>query len=189
MPKTVSAFLLTDILRRLVVESVSIRHLPGILMALAEWGRVESDPLFLTEYARAALKRQISHKLSRGTKQLVIFLLDPDIESPIRESLRHTPTGSYVDLASDYLRKILEVIQNAMRAIPNNVQVPQILTTMEIRAAIRRLVALSIPQLYVISYQELMPDYNIQPVGRISVNKGTSWRSSARVGGVPLGNI
>ena len=189
VPKTVSAFLLTDILRRLVVESVSIRNLPGILMSLAEWGRVESDPLFLTEYARAALKRQISHKLSRGTKQLVIFLLDPDIESPIRESLRHTPTGSYVDLESDQLRKILEVIQNAMRAIPNNVQVPQILTTMEIRAAIRRLVALSIPQLYVVSYQELMPDYNIQPVGRISVNKGTSWRSSARVGGVPLGNI
>lgn len=188
VPKTVSLFVLTDVLRRLVVEGVSIRNLPKILMSFAEWGCVESDPLFLTEYARGALKRQITHFLTRGTKQFVVFLLDADIESLVLESLRYTPTGSYVDLEPDHLRRILEVIQNAMSAIPDNAQVPQILTTMEIRSSIRRLVALSIPQLHLISYQELRSDCNIQPIGRISLNKGVNWRSGVSVGGVPLGN-
>lgn len=175
VPKTVSLFLLTDVLRRLVVEGISIRNLPKILMSLAKWGRVEKDPLFLTEYVRGALKRQITHFLTRGTKQIIVFLLDPDdIESLVRNSFRHMPTSSYVDLDPDRLRKILEVIQDAMSLIPSNVQVPQILTTMEIRASIRRLVALAIPRLHVISYQELSPDCNIQLIGRISLTKGTS---------------
>ena len=84
--------------------------------------------------------------------------------------------------------KLLAALQNAMSAIPDNCQVPQILTTMEIRSSIRRLAAFSIPNLYVISYQELMPDCNIQPIGRISLDKGVWWRSGVSVGGVPLGN-
>ena len=145
-------------------------------MSLAEWGNVEKDPLFLTEYVRAALKRQITHQLSRGTKQLVIFLLDPDLESTVRESLQYTATGSYVDLEAERLRKILEVIQNARSTIPDNVQVPQILTVLELRSSIRRLVAYSIPDLYVTSYQELTPDCDIQPVGRIALNQSFSLR-------------
>ena len=177
VPKTVSLFLLADVLRRLVFEYVSIRNFPKILMSLAEWGNIEKDPLILTEYVRAALKRQITHQISRGTKQLVILLLDPELESTIRESLQHTPTGSYVNLEADLLRKVLEVIQNARSTIPDNFQVPHLLTVIELRSSIRRLVAYSIPDLHVTSYQELTPDCDIQPVGRISLTQSFRLRS------------
>ena len=39
--------------------------------------------------------------------------------------------------------------------------------------------------LYVVSYQELRPDTQIQPVGRISLN-GFNPRAGVTVGGVPL---
>ena len=42
VPKAVSPFQLTDILRRLVEEEISIRDLRSILQALAEWGQVEN---------------------------------------------------------------------------------------------------------------------------------------------------
>jgi type III secretion protein V len=187
VPKTVSLFLLTDVLRRLLVEGVSVRNLPKILMCLANWGRVEKDPLFLTEYVRAALNHLITHVLTRGTKQFIVFLLDPDdIEIVVRQSLRSTATGSYMELEPDQLRLILEAIQSAISAIPDDAQVPQILTTMEIRAAIRRLVAFSMPELHVISYQELIPDCNVQPIGRISLNKGINWRSRVSIAGVSV---
>jgi type III secretion protein V len=185
VPKTVSLFVLTDVLRRLVAEFVAIRNLRQILMALADWGRVEGDPLTLTEYVRAALQRQITHQLSRGMKQLVVFLLDPEIETAIRTSTWHTATGSYVDLEPARLRKIMDAIREAWDALPDGVQVPQILTIMEIRSSVRRLVAPSMPLLHVVSYQELSPDTNIQPVGRISLG-GFQSRAGVSAGGVPL---
>ena len=185
VPKTVSLFVLTDVLRRLVVELVSVRNLRRILLALADWGRVENDPLLLTEYVRAALRRQLTHQLSRGTNQLVVFLLHPEIETAIRDATRHTATASYVDLEAARLRKIVDAIREPMRALPGGVQVPQILTLMEIRSSVRRLVGTSLPWLHVVSYQELRPDTSIQPVGRISLD-GFSPRAGVSVGGVPL---
>lgn len=185
VPKTVSLFVLTDVLRRLVAEGVYIRDLRRILMALANWGRVEDDPLMLTEYVRAALQRQITHRLSRGTNQLVVFLLHPDIETSIRDATRHTATGSYVDLEPDHLREILDAIREPLASLGDDFQVPQILTVMEIRSSVRRLVAPSMPSLDVTSYQELTPETDIQPVGRISLD-GFSPRRRVSVGGVPL---
>jgi type III secretory pathway component EscV len=185
VPQPVSLFLLTEVLRRLVLEGVSIRNLPKILMSLANWGRFESDPLYLTEYVRAGLQRQITHILTRGTRQFVVFLLDPAIESLVAAAIRQTPTGSYVDLEPDRLHQILTAIQQAMSAIPDHMQIPQILTQMEIRASMRRLVALSLPHLPVISYQEMNADCNIQPIGRISLDQGVWWRSGVSFDGVP----
>lgn len=187
VPKAVSLFTLTDVLRRLLVEEVSIRNLSRILASLAEWSRLESDPLFLAEYVRAALKRQITYRLARGSKQIVVFLLDPDdIELVVRQSFQSTPTGFYLDLEPGPLRKLLEVIQAAVRALPPNAQIPVLLTTMDIRAAIRRLVAHAIPDLQVISYHELTPDCHVQPIGRISVANGIHWAPGIDVDESPL---
>jgi type III secretion protein V len=185
VPKTVSLFVLTDVLRRLVAELVSIRDLRRILMALAEWGRVEGDTHILTEYVRAALRRQITHKLSHSTNQLVVFFLDSKIETSIRDSIRHTATGSFLDLEPAYRQKILDAINEPLAALPDGAQAPQILTTKEVRSSVRRLVAQSMPLLHVVSYEELTPAINIQPLGRISLD-GFSPRPGVTVGGVPL---
>lgn len=187
VPKTVSYFLITDVLQRLVAEGVSIRNLRRILMALADWGRSENDPLHLTEYVRAVLQREITHQLSRGTNSLVVFLLHPDIETLIGDSIRHTTTGSYIDLKPDQLRGIMDAIREPLSTLPDDAQVPQILTTMEIRSSVRRLVAPSLPKLAVVSYQELKPTVRIQPVGRISLN-GFRASGAATVDEVPIWN-
>ena len=175
VPKLVSLFVLTDVLRRLVEEQVSIRNLRAILMALADWGRIEDDPAILTEYIRAAFKRYLRHKYARGQKELVVVLLDPEIETQIRDAIRHTATGSYLELAPDRLKQIVEAIAGPMRVFPDNYQIPCILTNMEVRATVRRLVATAVPTLPVLSYQELWPDVEIQPVGRFSL-KGFTCR-------------
>jgi hypothetical protein len=178
--KIVSEFMLSDVLRRLVAEQVSIRNLRRIVLALAEWAPVESDPLYLTEYARAALQREIMHRLSRGTNQLVVLLLDPKIETMIAAATVHTPTGSYVDLPPARLRAILDAIRKAVVALGEGVQLPVILTVMEIRASVQRLVAPSLPMLRVTSYQELRPDTSIQPIGRITL-RGTGHRRDFKI--------
>ena len=88
--------------------------------------------------------------------------------------MQFTKTGSYVDLEPEQLREILNAVEKALIGFPDDAQRPQILTIMEVRSSIRRLIAPLIPWLEVISYQELTPTINIQPIGRISFNGFTS---------------
>jgi type III secretion protein V len=169
VPKAVSPFQLTDILRRLVEEEISIRDLRSILQALAEWGQVENDTVMLTEYVRNALKRYISHKYTRGGNTLVVYLLDPQIEETVRGSIQHTQSGSYLALEPEITQEILTAVRNEVGNLPPTAQNPVILTTMEIRRYYRKLVELEFPHLAVLSYQELSPDMNIQPIARISL--------------------
>ena len=169
VPKAVSPFQLTDILRRLVEEEISIRDLRSILQALAEWGQVENDTVMLTEYVRNALKRYISHKYTRGGNTLVVYLLDPQIEETVRGAIQHTQSGSYLALEPEITQEMLTAVRNEVGNLPPTAQNPVILTTMEIRRYFRKLVELEFPHLAVLSYQELSPDMNIQPIARISL--------------------
>lgn len=169
VPKAVSHFQLTDILRRLVEEEISVRDLRSILQALAEWGQVENDTVMLTEYVRNALKRYISHKYTRGGNTLVVYLLDPQIEETVRSSIQHTQSGSYLALEPEVTQEVLTAVRNEVGNLPPTAQNPVILTTMEIRRYFRKLVELEFPHLAVLSYQELSPDMNIQPIARISL--------------------
>jgi len=169
VPKAVSPFQLTDILRRLVEEEISVRDLRNILQALAEWGPVENDTVMLTEYVRAALKRYISHKYTRGQSTLIVYLLDPQIEETVRSSVQHTSSGSYLALEPEITQEILAAVRNEVGNLPPSAQQPVVLTTMEIRRYFRKLVELEFPHLAVLSYQELSPEMNIQPIARISL--------------------
>lgn len=169
VPKAVSPFQLTDIMRRLVEEEISIRDLRSVLQALAEWGQVENDTVMLTEYVRNALKRYISHKFTRGGNTLVVYLLDNQIEETVRGAIQHTQSGSYLALEPEITQEILSAVRGEVGNLPPTAQNPVVLTTMEIRRYFRKLVELEFPHLAVLSYQELSPDMNIQPIARIAL--------------------
>jgi type III secretion protein V len=166
-PKLCSPQLIADVLRRLVEEGLSIRNLRDILQALAEWAPAEKDPVVLTEYVRMALKRYITHKYAGGAPSLVVYLLDGAIEDAVRGAVQHTASGSYLALEPDLSHDILGAIRRALGDGARPGAPPVILTQMEIRRYVKRLVEVEHPRLAVLSYQELTPELNIQPVARI----------------------
>lgn len=169
VPKVVTVLKLTDILGRLVEEEISVRDLRGILQALAEQGQLEADSVMLTEHVRSALKRYVSHKYARGTNTLVVYLLDPQIEDAIRSSIKRTSAGTHLALEPDIAQEIVQAVKNECGHLPPTAQRPVILTSMDIRRYVRKLLEYEFnPPFSVVSYQELSPELNIQPVARIS---------------------
>src|SRR5690606_21600522 len=65
VPRQVSLQQLSEILRRLAEEGISIRNLRGILEILADRARGETDPIVLTERVREGLSRFITHQVAR----------------------------------------------------------------------------------------------------------------------------
>jgi type III secretion protein V len=166
VPKLVSPVLLADVLRRLVEEGISLRNLRDVLGALAEWAPHERDPVVLAEHVRAALRRTITFQHARGGGVLTAWMLDGIIEDTIRESIHKTPTGSYLALEPQLSR---DIVQAVGRALGPGGSSAVLLTNAEIRRYVRRLVETEHPALAVLSYQELAPEAEIRPLGRISL--------------------
>jgi type III secretion protein V len=169
VPKLISLVQLTDILKRLVEEEISIRDLRTILQTLGEWAPHETDSVMLTEQVRSALKRYISHKYTGGHHTLVVYLLEPSLEETISAGIQRSPSGNYLALEPEVTQDILGVIRQEIANLPASAQQPVILTTQEIRRYLRKLVEIEFPHLAILSYQELSPDMNIQPVARIGL--------------------
>lgn len=159
----------TDVLQRLVQEGISIRDVKAILDALAEWGRMEKDAVMLTEYVRTTMKRYISFRYTQGRDTLFVHLIDPEIEDVIRGAVRRTPTGSFLLLDPSIAQDILAALRGALHNLPPTAQRSVLVTDIELRRFVRKMVELEFPDLSVLSFQELAPELNIQPVARISL--------------------
>jgi type III secretion protein V len=168
VPKLVSFALLAEILRRLAAEGISLRSLREILGALAEATPADSDPVTLTERARAALRRQITFAHAAGSGVLQAYFLDPMIEDTVREAIQRTASGSTLALEPELASDIVKAVG---RAVADN-SAPVIVTTADIRCHVRRLIESEHPEVAVLSYQEIEPDVKLQPLGRITVSEG-----------------
>ena len=167
VPKLISPVLLTDVLRRLVEEGISLRNLRDILGALAEWAPQERDPVALTEHVRVALRRAITYKYAGDAGVLAAYLLDPIVEDAIRDAIQKTATGSYLALEPQISRDIIGAVGRALG--PEGATGAVLLTGVEIRRYVRRLVETEHPGLAVLSFQELAPEAQIRPIARIGV--------------------
>jgi type III secretion protein V len=167
VPKLLSIQRLTDILRRLIREEISIKNMKAILEALAEWAPYESDPVYLTEYVRMNLKRYIAHKFSNGQPVLAVYLLDPVIEQTLRAGIQHAASGSKLSLDPEVSQGVLESFRRAFAKVDTATTRPIVLAQMEVRYFTKRLLSFEYPTVAVLSFQELPADVRVQPVGRV----------------------
>ena len=161
---------LTEIFKRLVQEQVSIKDLRTILESLSEWAQTEKDTVLLTEYVRSSLKRYISYKYSLGQTVLSVYLLDPEIEDMVRGAIKQTSAGSYLALDPDSVQLILHAMRSVIVPTPPGGQPPVLLTAIDVRRFVRKLIEGEFPDLPVVSYQEIVPEIRIQPLGRIQLS-------------------
>jgi type III secretion protein V len=160
---------IAEVLQRLVQEDISVRNLRLIFQALIEWAPKEKDTLILSEYVRIALRRYISYKFSGGQNILVVYLLEPQTEETIRKAIRQTSGGSFLALDPATSKKLVDEIKAKVGGALQRERTPVILTSMDIRRFLRKLVELELPDLPVLSHQELTEEINIQPLGRIGL--------------------
>ena len=79
------------------------------------------------------------------------------------------PAAAIADRMPTLAQEIVQAVKNECGHLPPTAQRPVILTSMDIRRYVRKLLEYEFnPPFSVVSYQELSPELNIQPVARIS---------------------
>ena len=155
---------ITEILKRLVSEHISIRNFRHILENIVSWGQKEKDIILLVEYIRASMGRYICTKHSTDNT-ISALLIDSKTEDTIREAIRQTSMGSYLDLAPEHSSSFMEQIKGY--AETNNKLV--IVTTMEIRRFVRKLIERDLFDTAVLSTQEITPDVRLSPIAYLTL--------------------
>lgn len=167
--RTLPVITINEVLQRLVGEEISIRDLRTVLEALVEWGQREKDPIVLAEHVRGALSRYITHKFSAGQNLIPAYLISKDIEDAVRGAVRQTSGASYLALSPDVHRQLITSMKNTIGNVRQHSIPPVILAPMDIRRFMRKIVERDFPELAVLSYQELAPYANVQPLERIKL--------------------
>jgi type III secretion protein V len=180
---------MADVLRRLVDEGVSVRNPRLVLEALAEWGEREANVVLLTEYVRAALKRQICHKYASAHRIVPAFLIERAAEDTIRGAVRDTAVGPYLVLDDNVSEGLLDRVRRIGANAHSDRNRPVILTSMDIRRFVRGFLVRNGLDIPVLSYQELAGDFTIQPIGTIGLAGSFGSDSAPRSGSFPQGVV
>ncbi|WP_036664932.1 EscV/YscV/HrcV family type III secretion system export apparatus protein [Paludibacterium yongneupense] len=159
-----------DVLQRLVDEGVSIRDLRAVFEALVEWSAKEKDAVMLTEYVRIGLRRHIIGR-HRGARQWIsAWSIGGALENTVRESIRQTAAGSYSTLGPEDNEAILERVRAAVAAVDGTAgRGAVLLTAIDVRRFMRKIVEREFPSIAVLSFQELGDEAEINMLGHIDL--------------------
>jgi flagellar biosynthesis protein FlhA len=156
------------VLHNLLREGISIRDLLTIAETLADWAPKTKEIGFLTEQVRMSLSKQIMRQYLSKDGTLAAITLHPKLENEMGENIRQTPEGEQLVLDPGRLQKITKAVQEEVkRSIKEE---PVILCSPRIRRHVKNLIMRTLPQIGVLSYNEITPDVEVRSVGMVDVS-------------------
>ncbi len=157
------------LLQNLLRERISIRDLTSILEALGYHSRVSKDRDYLTEHCRLALSRGICKQYQDpNSGELYVVTLMPDVEEKIAAAL--TENSEFLALSPAYTQGLMNSINKEIEMVLASYGIqPVLLCNSKIRLPLRRLIERMLPQIGVLSYNEIGPTVKATAAGTVSV--------------------
>jgi flagellar biosynthesis protein FlhA len=157
------------VLANLLKERVSIRDLVTILETLGDYGKVTKDIDVLTEHVRRALGRQISHQFRNPGQPLTVLTFAPMVEERVQESLVHQDDGAFVGMEPTIAQQIYRRLKDESSRLSGQGKTPVLLVHPHLRLAVYRWLTRYLPDLVVLSYNELDPTVEVESGGVVSL--------------------
>jgi flagellar biosynthesis protein FlhA len=168
IPKVMSLAEVQQVLQMLLREQVPIRQLSTILETLGDYAPRSKDPILLAEYVRHRLARQICTRFRDKEGRLFVVTLDPALEDQIRAGCEHTERGIFIRLAPQAIESLCRDLAGHVEKLVSRGHPPMLLVSPQIRAATKQITEPNMPQLVVLSYNEVTRDTKVESLGMVS---------------------
>ena len=169
IPNVVSYATLEKVLRNLLREGVPIKDLGIILETLVDSLGQGRDIDAATEQVRGALARTITRRFCEDG-QLRVVTLDAEVEKKIIASLTRNEQGVYLAMGPDLMQQIVGQLAEQMRKFSDLSQTPIILVSQVIRGYFSKMITQFYPNVYVLSFNEITSNVQIQALGNITLD-------------------
>ena len=155
------------VLQNLLREGVPIRDLLTILETLADWANVVKDTDALTEYVRQALSRSITEFYKGPEDRIFVLTLDHNVEKTLGELVQYTDRGSFLPIDPNMAQEIVKGLTKNLEGFSERNQQPIVLCSAQIRPHFKKLADRFIPDLVVLSYDEIVNNISIESIGTV----------------------
>ncbi len=155
------------VLQALLREGVSVRDLRTILETLGEFGTATKDAEALTEYVRQALYRTITERIKGSQGDVPLFTLDRTLEEAVARSIINSDHGTQLNLDPKVTQTILASLNEKIEEATSLGEKMVVLCSPVIRRHFKKLTEKFIPNMIVVSHNELSPEVNIRSLGTV----------------------
>ena len=167
VPKLVSLSTLQKVLQNLLVEGVHIRDMRSIIETLAEYAVQTQDPNELTALVRIALGRAIVQQLFPGTNELAVMTLDNRLERLLMQAMGAGGDGSGIEPGlADTIAQQAGAAAQQQEALGLT---PVLLVPGPLRPLLSRFLRRALPQLKVLSHNEVPETKTIKVTSLVGV--------------------
>ena len=166
VPETLPLGTLVKVLQNLLQEQVPIRDLRTIAETLAEYATRSQDPVVLTAAARISLSRMIVQNLNTGGDEISVITLEPSLEQILLQSTQ-VAGDEAVGIEPGLAERLQKSLKDVAQRQEIRGQTPVLLTAPTLRAMLARFARFGVPNLHVLSYQEIPDSKQVKIVATV----------------------
>ena len=123
----------------------------------------------MSEYVRNSLARSICQTLLDEEGKIHVVTLDPNMEEVINAGIEHTDRGSFLTLKPNVIQRMSRAIASECEKLTSRGFQPVVLCSPQVRLQVKRMTEATIPQLVVVSYNEIVKDVEVESEGMVVI--------------------
>ncbi len=156
------------VLQNLLREKISIRDLVTIFETLADYAKTTKDTDVLTEFVRQAMARYFTNKYAKNSI-IYVITIEPELEQKILDSIKHTEKISYAGLDPRTIQQIYNSTINEFKKNVGKDYDVVVLCSPLIRSYFRKIIEKILPNMAVLSYNEILPKVEVRSAGMVKI--------------------
>lgn len=164
VPDTLNLGIIVKVLQSLLAEGIPVRDIRTIAETLAEHANRSQDPDELTAAVRTSLGRMIVQQINGMAAELSVITLDPNLEQLLHQAVQADGVGG---VEPGLAERLFSALQESVQKQEAMGQPAVLLVSGLIRTMLARFVRHTIPNLHVLSYNEIPSDKQIRIVATV----------------------
>jgi len=160
------------VVKRLLRERISVKDMVTILETLADQSSQTKNVDVLTEYCRNALAETITNMYRTPDNELHVVVLNSQLESHlIGQAQQGMLNSNTLGLTHDTLETLYRNASKTFEAMMQGGMEPVLLTSPVLRATLFDFLVPMLPEITVLSYNNISTDVQIKTFDRITLNQ------------------
>lgn len=164
VPKVVPVNIVQRVFQNLLRERASIRDAGSILEAIAEAAPSTRNPILLTEFVRQSIRRSIVKPFLNKSGELPAWFLDPATERAFEATIQHGEQNSQINASPETMNALAKRVESSA----SKPEAPVVMIVgSTARYFIRQIVESKLPNLFVLSHNEVPAEVTVISLGVI----------------------
>ncbi len=166
VPDQLQLGVVVKVLQNLLNEAIPIRDIRTIVQTLSEYSSKSQEPDILTAATRIALKRLIVQEINGIEPELPVITLIPELEQILHQTMQASG-GESAGIEPGLAERLQSSLSQATHDQELKGEPAVLLTSGVLRTTLAKFVKNTIPNLRVLSYQEIPDDKQVRIVSSV----------------------